>query len=281
MTGHIESRVPFNAYTAIEAINITRLKHIRRSPQHYQEAIAGQAKDSAPMQLGRAAHCAVLEPERFVRDFAVWERRTEGGDMAPRRGQHWEAFKASVPDKEIITADEYADVLAIQRAVRGDAVAMKYLSAGDPEVTLEWQLGGRRCKGRVDWLTTVDGEPVLVGLKTARDCRLFPFSTAAAKLAYHLQWAFYFDGYQLITGRAPKVKEIVVESDAPHAVVVYDIPEDVILQGRDEYEALLAKLAECEKAGKWPGPSEGFEQMLTLPSWVYEKHDDIADLELE
>jgi hypothetical protein len=48
--------------------------------------------------------------------------------------------------------------------------------------------------------------------------------------------------------------EIVVESAPPHAVVTYIIPEDAILQGRDEYEKLLEVLQRCERTGEWRGP---------------------------
>lgn len=62
--------------------------------------------------------------------------------------------------------------------------------------------------------------------------------------------------------------EIVVESKPPHAVGVYVIPDEVLQLGAEEYLALLETLAECERAGKWPGPNVA-EQVLILPSWVY------------
>ena len=146
---------------------------------------------------------------------------------------------------------------------------------------LQWIAAERICRGRVDWLTRVDGVPHIVGLKTARDCRHFQFGSAAAKLGYHLQWGFYFDGYKAITGREPRMIEIVVESEPPHAVAVYFIPQDIVDQGRDEYQALMLRLAECESTGEFPGPQE-HEEALTLPSWVYgEQQDDLEGLGLE
>jgi hypothetical protein len=121
---------------------------------------------------------------------------------------------------------------------------------------------------------------VLVGLKTARDCRHFSFGNAAARMGYHLQWAYYFDGYMTITGAKPKVVEIVVEAEPPHAVAVYRIPDDILDQGHEEYMELLDRLAECEGNDQWPGPCPE-EQILTLPSWVYGRDEDITDLGLE
>lgn len=276
----IQSRVPWEDYLALPGASITRLKELRRSPLHYRHRLQ-HPKETPALSLGRAAHCAVLEPERFDRDHAVWKRRTRSEAMAPRNGKAWEEFKAEHDGKTILTADEYEEAMAMQAAIRGNPDAMRYLEQGDPEVTMQWMARGLTCKGRIDWLTHADGRVVIVGLKTARDCRPFQFGNQAARLGYHLQWAYYKDGYEAITGnRDVKMVEIVVEPEAPHAQVVYEIPEDVMLQGFDEYMALLEILEECERNNAWPGPSPG-EQILTLPSWAYPSDEDLSDLGLE
>jgi hypothetical protein len=276
----IRSRVPEAEYRALPALNISRLKELRKSPRHYRHACDSPAPPSPAMILGTAAHCATLEPERFSRDYALWTRRTASGRMAPRSGKEWEAFVAEHEGRAILTGDEAAAALVMSDSVRRDPVAAKYLETGDPEATMLWTLGERQCKGRADWLTELDGEPVVVGLKTTRDVRHFAFASSAARLGYHLQWAWYFDGYREITGRTPRMVEIAVESDPPHAVVVYAITEDILAQGRDDYLALLERLDYCERTGEWPGPAET-EIILSLPSWVYGTDEDVADLGLE
>lgn len=263
----LQPNLPWADYLALPGVSITRLKELGRSPLHYRHRLLNP-KESAPLTLGRAAHCAVLEPERYQRDHAVWSRRTSAGNLAPRNGKHWDAFKAAAEGLAILTEDEHAEALAIQRAVRSNPDAMRFLASGDAEVTMQWSMLGHACKGRLDWLTSIDGRPWLVGLKTARDCRPFQFGRQAANLGYHLQWAYYLDGYKAITGEPARVFEIVVESEAPHAVVVYEIPDDVLLQGAEEYTALLETLAECESRHAWDGPAPGI-QTLALPQWVY------------
>ena len=274
----IQSRLPREAYDAIASLSITKLKELRRSPEHYQYALE-HPRTSAPLTLGIACHVAVLEPERFVREFAVWDRLTEAGRMAPRTGQYWNAFCAENMGKTILTASERAIAWEVASAVRGNPAAMKYLFSGEPEVTLLWETQGRPCKSRPDWLSRIDGKPYLVGLKTARDCRAFVFGAQCAKLGYHLQFAFYSDAYEAITGERARLIEIVVESSPPHAVAVYRITEDVLAQGREEYLRLLDTLTECEATGDWPGPVPE-EEDLTLPSWAYEGNDDIEELGL-
>lgn len=242
------------------------------------------------MRLGTAAHCAVLEPERFVREFAVWTRRSENGNACPRKGQYWDAFAAENAGKLVLTEDEYHQAVTIAKAVRSDPLAMRYLESGEPEVTMQWTRELTRpsgvastfeCRCRADWLMRIGSEHFVVGLKTARDAAPFRFGAASYKLGYHLQWAFYHDGYEALTGVQPAMKEIVVESDAPHDVVVYDIPTDVIEQGRADYETLLRQLADCHEHDEWYGAGQGREVILTLPTYAYEKLDDVSDLGLE
>lgn len=263
----LQFNVAWEEYLALPGCSITRLKELGRSPQHYRYRL-GHPKESKPLAFGRAAHCAVLEPERFDADHAVWARRTESGNLAPRNGKHWDAFRAEHTGRSILTEDEHTDATTLQHAVRNNPDAMRYLRTGAPEVTMQWMVGKRLCKGRIDWLTTEDGRAVLVGLKSARDCRQRQFGRQAANLGYHLQWAYYFDGYKVLTSEVPKVIEIVVEPEPPHAIVVYEIPDEVIQQGCDEYLQLLEELDECERNKIWPGPAPGI-QTLTLPQWVY------------
>lgn len=277
----IHKRTTFDAYRAIDALNITRLKEMGKSPLHYQYRLLNP-RTTEPMRLGSAGHTAVLEPHRFLAEYALWDERTESGTVRPRRGKAWEAFQASQGTRTIVRAEEHATAMAMRDAVRGHAAAMKYLRRGDPEVAMVWADPDlkRLCKGRVDWLTRDGNCDVLVGLKTARDARPIGFGNAAARLGYHLQWAFYRDGYEALSGHIARVIEIVVESTPPHDVVVYIVPAEVIEAGRDEYRRLAALLAECETSGRWGGAADE-EQILSLPSWVYQAEDDIGDLGLE
>jgi hypothetical protein len=257
----------FSEYVARPGVSVTKLKEMRRSPKHYRHALLNP-RDSAPFALGRAAHCALLEPDRFASDFVSWTRRTSSGAMAPRTGQHWEAFTASNAGKEIVTEDQYSFACAIAESVRSHAAAMKYLRAGSPEVSMFWRFLGMDCRGRIDWLhESADMGTVLVGLKTTRDIRSEQFGRQAKSMAYDLQWGSYGLGWQEITGRrADLVVEICVEPKAPHDVGVYVVPDDVLQRGADEYMELLETLAECQRSNYWPGALPA-ERVLVLPTW--------------
>ena len=273
--GRIVAGVDFAKYRAAAGVNVSALKDLARSPLHYRYAKDNPKPTSAAMTLGTAAHCATLEPERFAEAFAVWT----GGRRA---GAEWESFNraAAALGKAVLTEDEHDTAQAIAAAVRGTPEAMVYLRRGEAEVSMAWHHDNPAMllKGRVDWLTVVDGCDVLVGLKTTRDLRPRKFAAQAADLCYHWQWAYYADGFERIAGRKPLVVEIVVESAAPHAVAVYRIPEHVLERGRQEYRDALEQLARCEASGVWPGPVVG-EVDFDLPGWAYpeDENDIILD----
>jgi len=276
----IRSRVPEAEYRAIPALNISRLKLLQKSPLHYHYETQHPSEPTPAMVLGTATHCAVLEPERFCRDYVAWCAKTSAGRTAPRTGKAWDEFVREFGERTILSEADAELAANMARAVRNDPVASRYLASGDPEVTMQWSLGDRACKGRADWITALDGEPVLAGLKTTRDVRHFAFAGTSARLGYHMQWVWYHDGYQQITGNTPRMVEIAVESAPPHAVVVYVITEDILAQGRDDYLALIETLDYCERTGEWPGPAQT-EQILSLPSWIYGTDEDASELGLE
>lgn len=275
----IYTHVPYEEYRASHGLNISTLKEMAHSPKRFRYRLNNPMKSRA-LALGHAAHVAVLEPDRMS-EFAVWDRRTESGNLGQRKGQYWDAFVDAHPGMEIITEDEYNEAVAIAQEVRANKDAMQFLSVGEPEVSMQWTIQGRPCKGRMDWLKPDGDSAITVGLKTSRDPRLYQFSNQIARsLNYHLAWAWYYDGFEFCTGRPPtKVVEIVVESTPPYDVVVYEIPDDVIQQGRDDYMRLLERLEDCEKANDWPGAAPGVV-LFSLPTWKYQS-DDISEIGLE
>jgi hypothetical protein len=272
-------------YGKLHGVNFSTLKELRRSPKHYRHRLVSPREATSAMALGTAAHIAVLEPERFLKEFVLWDQKTDKGRTRPRNGKDWDDFEESAraTGKQVLRVDEYDTAITLRDAVRDDDVAMKYLAMGKAEIALQWvhEPTGTPCKGRVDWATKVDGGPCIVDLKSARDVSPHWFSRAVAKLDYHVQLAFYADGYEAATGIPPRVVVVAVESGPPHDVVVYIVPSDVLQIGREVYGGLLDELKRCSGANDWPGHGQGVERTLNLPAWaVPDDEDGLDDLGL-
>ena len=270
-------------YDKLDGVNFSTLKELRRSPKHYQHRRQNPRPPTPSLALGHAAHVAILEPECFLREFALWDATDEDGKTRQRRGKLWDAFKAQNANKTIIRTDEYDRAIRLSRAVRDSREAMRYLVHGRHEVAVTWvdQHTGLRCKGRCDWLTEIDGEAVIVDPKSTRDASPWSFGRDAAKYGYHLQKAFYADGFEQALGRPVRSVIIAIETEEPYDVVVYRVPPDVLDIGRDEYRKLLETLSVCAQSNSWPGYGGGLEQELTLPAWaVPDEGNDLTDLGL-
>lgn len=276
----IFANVPFSEYQAIDALNGSSIVHMRKSPMHYRHMCDNPQPPTEAMILGTATHQLILEPHR-VGDFAVWG---EVEEQKVRRGQIWEAFKSMHQGKLIVTKAQRDAMIGMAVAARKNVPVMKYANLkGATEVVFVWDdpVYHRRFKGRIDKL--IAKGHTIFDLKTTRDCGKYRFGGQAYQLGYHIKMAIYASGYRHLTKHEPKLVLGAIESKAPHESAVYRITTDVLLQGYDDLNVLMKKLADCEATNSWPS-AEPEELELSLPTYAYSEQstgegEDVSDLE--
>jgi hypothetical protein len=251
------------------SINYSTLKRMWQStPLHYHHGVTAEREDTDALRLGRATHCAILEPGAFDDRYVV-RPMVQGRplDLRTREGKAW---AASAGDREALSWKDGALVEGMARAAREHPVSRAYLDMDprDTERRLEWTDAetGAPCHGTPDRVIYAVREIILLGIKTTRKIAPIEFAAEAWRIGYHLQWAYYHDA---LAGSLPvRVIEIVVENTPPHDVVVYRVPEYVIDCGRREYRAALSSVLECRARGEWPGHEPDAEREFTPPSWA-------------
>jgi exodeoxyribonuclease VIII len=255
---------PFDAYARRDAVNCSLLKEMRRSPRRYLFRKANPLEDSKRLALGRAAHTAILEPDRFPLDFVVFPG-------ARRAGKEWDAFAAANRDKTILKLDEYAACLSMRDAVRSHPVARDLLAQGQAEQTITWTdpETGLDCKARADWLGAIAFDDV----KTTGDIDATRFGALATRMGYPMQMAFYREGL-LQNGLDLDAKIIAVEADEPFDVAVFSVDDDALYAGEIEWRDGLRKVKQCQAEQRWPGRYEQ-EVTLILPPWAYPAEDEV------
>lgn len=265
----------YEEYAAIDAVNLSSLLQIARSPQHYQHARRrGGGPETDAMRLGRLAHMAILEPDRYEAETAVWKKQD-----GIRRGAAFDAWLADTvaAGQKQVSEKEHMQCMAMSVAVREHPVAGSFLGRnGWSEHVLEWthRASGIACKSRLDW---VDADnDVIVDLKTTINATESAFGRSAAQFHYHTQAAFYSDAYRARYGKEPSFVIVVVEKHAPYAVAVYRVPSVVLEAGRSEYERLLMRLKTCLDTGRWPGIMDDAMVELQLPEWAYGSGDGLV-----
>lgn len=266
----IHPAVDRDHYDLIERVNLSTLKVIDQSPAHYQHVLTTPVEDTDPMRVGRVTHVACFEPERFRSLVVEWTGKV-------RNGGKWDDFRHENRGREILTSNQLARVTAIQKAVRADAIALKYTSGGRGEVTMLWTLNRGsgvnaytvQCKGRIDF----DGKLGLVDLKTTADASPEGFGRQAASLNYDVQAAWYSDAYALLSGKRKPYFIVAAESEAPWVVQVYEVPDAVMQRGREKYSLWLDRLAMCRETSTWPAYADDVLE-LELPHWLMPDPDE-------
>ena len=252
-------------YHALPSISKSGLDLIHRAPALYKWRRENPQEPTPAMRLGTLTHTAVLEPEKLAASIIATpkiDRRTSAGKAA------WESFLIASEGKELVDPDEMEKLAAICDAVRAHPAAAKAL-AGSPviEQSIFWTdpTTGIDCRCRPDCVTQ---QGVIVDLKTTRDASPDGFAKSVAQYRYHVQSAFYSDGYRAAFGQPPKgFAFIAVETEAPYLVAVYVASVDMIERGRLAYQSDLETLRECLAADTWPGYSSS-PLTLDLPKWA-------------
>ena len=251
-------------YHASPAISKSGLDLIRKAPALYAYRRENPQEQTPAMRLGSLTHTAVLEPHLFGPSVIV---RPEGIDRRTSAGKaDWAAFEIEADGKEIVTAEEMSKLAAIRDAVHNHPAAAKAL-AGRPtiEQSIFWDADGIACRCRPDAVTE---KGVIVDLKTTRDASPEGFAKSIAQYRYHVQAAFYSDGYKAAFGEAPRgFVFIAVETEPPFLVAVYVASEAMTQRGRIDYQTDLETFRWCRDHNDWPGYS-GHPLTIDLPKWA-------------
>ena len=249
-------------YHSRPEISKSRLDRIHKSIAHETQA-APQEENSA-MRLGSALHHFVLENDAFSVNYATVNVKSRAAKM----------YKETVlenPNKTVILELELTQIQYMADAITAHPFASTMLSGGGKaEYSYFWTdpQTGIRCKIRLDYIQ--DGW--INDLKSTQDASPTEFAKSAFNYRYHVQDAFYSDGFEATTGNKPNgFRFVCVEKTAPYNVAVYELDANAKQLGREAYRADLDKWARhIENPVEWQGyPAE--VQILSLPPWAFNK----------
>lgn len=259
---HPASALSNTAYHALDAVGKSDLDKIARSPAHWKYA---EREETAAMRIGSAVHCAVLEPERFAAEYVTapdCDKRTKAGKEA------FAAFEVANAGRTVLPVEDGLLCHRIADAVRNHPKAAALLSSGQSEVSALWKDAefGVRCRARFDWMTP-DG--LIVDVKTTQDAAPGAFSRSCATFRYHVQAAWYLDGYQQASGGDLPLGFIflAVEKTPPYAVALYELDVEAVELGRQLARRDLARYANARDLDCWPAYPTDI-QPLSLPRWA-------------
>ncbi|EHJ3224821.1 exodeoxyribonuclease VIII [Salmonella enterica] len=222
------------------------------------------------LDLGTAFHCRVLEPEEFSNRFIVapeFNRRTNDGKEEEK------AFlmECASTGKTVITAEEGRKIELMYQSVMALPLGQWLVeSAGHAESSIYWEdpETGILCRCRPDKI--IPEFHWIMDVKTTADIQRF--KTAYYDYRYHVQDAFYSDGYEAQFGVQPTFVFLVASTTVEcgrYPVEIFMMGEEAKLAGQQEYHRNLRTLADCLNTDEWPAI-----KTLSLPRWAKEYAND-------
>lgn len=222
------------------------------------------------LDLGTAFHCRVLEPEEFSNRFIVapeFNRRTNAGKEEEK------AFlmECASTGKTVITAEEGRKIELMYQSVMALPLGQWLVeSAGHAESSIYWEdpETGILCRCRPDKI--IPEFHWIMDVKTTADIQRFKM--AYYDYRYHVQDAFYSDGYEAQFGVQPTFVFLVASTTVEcgrYPVEIFMMGEEAKLAGQQEYHRNLRTLADCLNTDEWPAI-----KTLSLPRWAKEYAND-------
>lgn len=282
--------VDINVYHAMPGISKTGLDLIERSPAHYHAMYLNPErppqKERAGQLEGTLAHCAILEPEAFHHRYIVVpdhapRRPTEAQWNAKKPSEDsiaamawWNEFNLTHVKQRVISAAQYETAMRQAESVRALPEVAEALALGKAEVSAFWidSETGEPCRCRPDWVNGCGANSaILLDVKTYGNASTDEFIRQVERKRYHVQDAFYSDGYALATGlQTLGFVFVVVETEWPYAANAVMLGEPSREEGRDAYRSALKIYAECRRTGTWPGYGSQI-QICDLPARALKK----------
>lgn len=251
-------------YHAHPAVSKSGLDKIAQSPAHYLAYLNGAERDTEAKIFGTAFHDFVLLPDTFAKQYTVlpddFNARTKDGKAL--------AAQIKAAGQTPLKTGQMADIKGMAAAIAAHPRAAALLQGGQAEQSIFWTDGdtGIDCRCRPDYLHP---SGIIVDLKTTADAAPAEFARSVANYRYHVQDAFYSEGYYQATGKWPRgFVFIAVEKTAPYAVAVYSLDEEAKAYGRELWQRDLAALQNARQTEIWQAYNPEI-QTLSLPAWAY------------
>lgn len=256
------------AYHAGPGVSKSQLDDIADTPAIYlwRKNAPVDTEKTKPLDIGTAFHCCTLEPDEFSNRFILapeFNRRTSAGKEEEK------AFLESCASsgKTVITAEEGRKLDLMRQSIMALPLGKWLLeSAGFCESSIYWEdtETGLLCRCRPDKIITEYNW--IVDVKTTAD--IHKFRTAYYDYRYHVQDAFYSDGYRAQFNEIPTFVFLVASTTIEcgrYPVEIFMMGDDAKLAGQREYRRNLQTLAECLNSDEWPAI-----KTLSLPRWAKE-----------
>jgi hypothetical protein len=282
--------MPFDDYCQLDGINASALKGVgRNSAKHLHAYLSGKMDrdDSKDMKFGRAAHCMILEPERFDGAFPIagacsaikddgeqcsnspslrlkngeWRcgvhKEVKEIDPNDAKGKKKIVVEVAQPVADFVTPSELSRLCGLRDSVKASNVQDYLRRPGYSEYVIQWEQMGFTLKTRLDrmavephLITQIDLKKCQVGAANYDDCQW-----ACEKYGYHIASWFHYAAARAVYGDSVEIESYVlfVEDNAPYDTHLLRVSNDDIEIAQQSVVTQLSRYKRCLDAGEFEG----------------------------
>jgi exodeoxyribonuclease VIII len=268
----------YDEYAVLPAINFSSLRRFSLTAAHARYFIEHPPKETKALRFGHLMHTVILEPQKLDENFLIApkvDRRTTVGKRA------WAEFERLAKGRTIVNDDEMRICQNIRKNIAEHPTGRELLYAQDGanELTLVWldAVTGLLCKSRLDRFGALNAQGAIGDVKsTGKPASLRNWQRSCFEYGYFEQAAMYREGAQTLfplpEGYDRSFIWVVVESNEPNLVRLFEAEYDAMQHGYQEFRKHLDAYAECVRSGEYPGWEEGIET-TGLPAWAQKTFD--------
>ena len=256
-------------YHAGPGISRSTLMEFTKSPLHFNYKLHNkEVKEKIeiirkfnPLEFGNALHTMVLEQDKFNDRYIVMpkvNRVTKAGKLA------YETFLNQAKGREIICSEAYKELAAMRASISAHPDAQALISDAEYERSLYWTDPDTDllCKVRPD----IWHENFVVDLKTTASASLRDFTKSVYSYGYHIQAAMIHEAIKYVRSEIVTTFIFVaIEKEAPYAVAVYQLDENALQHGIQQFKEMLRGIRQCMDSNTWSSYTSG---LITVPAWA-------------
>lgn len=265
----------------------------------------GEKKETAALHFGTASHSAILEPEvfdsQFVRgldpddfelktDAAIKSKLKEMGikgystksgfdlislllqcdpDAMPLAlAQAIQDYECKFEDKTIVKHSDYDQIKVMRDTLFNYPSYAELLNGSTNELSIfaEIQIGDKwyKVKCRPDAITKDKQVP---DYKTTRSIEPEFFGKQAHDAGYWFKMSFTLDIVNLALGSGHTASLLAQSKTAPYLVQKYNLTENQLNIGREQYQMALMSWQQCKDSENFPAYFDGEVDLFT-PEWA-------------
>lgn len=262
--------LPMEEYLAHPAIGSSTLKNIMLTAADYKAALERKNDDTKSTSLGTAVHSVILEPEKFLSEYALQPEDWGPKNVGEGR-KKWDAFKKENQGKTVIGFDDAQFLARVQLACSQNPFLKVHRINGKPECTGFTQYSEKiGLKARADLL----GKDIIWDVKTTSesvdDDNLFKL---VFNSGYHFQAAHHMHVFNALEAQIKSFGWIFISTKTPAVHIrMVQAPEILLKWARNDHQYALNKLEKCLETNDWSGYPQQIHE-LEIPEWARKMYE--------